>query len=497
MICFDMSILPPRFGRENPPEKPERRTRGARLRTNRAALVAAPHRPDRIIQGHVSDISREGLRLETARPIPPGTRLEIELYPGADALKDRPACIMGEAVHAALLPSGAYATGVRILLPADAIPEVPSEEAAGEPPRPLPADIRMAPGDQQRTRKASFLWLLTLLPMLLCMLALIIWLRMRPSSIAEPDGVAPASGMADPLEPGLPANAALEEAKDAADDARAPSDVIGAEPDQMSEPGRSADALLARAWDAFTAGLVDNAAALFEQAAAKPEALPQHRALARMGAVQMLAASGRFDAALMELEPLIANPEPLPHRWRQYAESLHDALSGEDRGGAGPALLASVVWLEHVFRATGYGELSAHAEHLNGQGGGGEVIIIDRKQHLLTLYDEDGEPVFEAPVGIGAAGSTPEGRFRVISRIQHPTWWNGKEGVPPGDPQNPLGRYWLGLGGPAGATSYGIHEAQSPADIGAGVSAGCVRMRPNDCQRLFDLAPEGTVVIIE
>jgi lipoprotein-anchoring transpeptidase ErfK/SrfK len=54
------------------------------------------------------------------------------------------------------------------------------------------------------------------------------------------------------------------------------------------------------------------------------------------------------------------------------------------------------------------------------------------------------------------------------------------EKIEPGDPRNPLGRIRIPLG-----DAYLIHEAGSPADIGALVSHGCARMLTDD---LFDLA---------
>src|SRR5438876_1114385 len=56
-----------------------------------------------------------------------------------------------------------------------------------------------------------------------------------------------------------------------------------------------------------------------------------------------------------------------------------------------------------------------------------------------------------------------------------------------GDPENPLGKYRLELTLPL----YGIHGTDIPWGVGMQVSHGCVRLYPEDIERLFPLVSVG------
>ena len=62
----------------------------------------------------------------------------------------------------------------------------------------------------------------------------------------------------------------------------------------------------------------------------------------------------------------------------------------------------------------------------------------------------------------------------------------------PAGPDNPLGQYALRLG--AGNGSYLIHGTNKPYGVGMRVTHGCVRMYPEDIERLFDIISVGTQV---
>jgi L,D-transpeptidase ErfK/SrfK len=61
--------------------------------------------------------------------------------------------------------------------------------------------------------------------------------------------------------------------------------------------------------------------------------------------------------------------------------------------------------------------------------------------------------------------------------------------VAPG-PDNPLGKYEFRLGWP----SYLIHGTNKPYGVGLRSSHGCVRLYPEDIEKLFELVPNGTQV---
>ena len=58
-----------------------------------------------------------------------------------------------------------------------------------------------------------------------------------------------------------------------------------------------------------------------------------------------------------------------------------------------------------------------------------------------------------------------------------------------------FGTRWLGLNVPWG--DYGIHGTNKPELIGKNVSSGCIRMRNEDVEALYDLIPNGTIVHID
>jgi L,D-transpeptidase ErfK/SrfK len=110
------------------------------------------------------------------------------------------------------------------------------------------------------------------------------------------------------------------------------------------------------------------------------------------------------------------------------------------------------------------------------------------------------------PVSIGRMDwSTPLGLTRVTAKLESPAWYppasirTGREAegrelpheIPPG-PDNPLGAYALQLAVPG----YLIHGTNRPYGIGMRVTHGCIRMYPEDIQRLYDEVPVGTPVRI-
>ncbi len=116
-------------------------------------------------------------------------------------------------------------------------------------------------------------------------------------------------------------------------------------------------------------------------------------------------------------------------------------------------------------------------------------IVISIPDHRLILM-EDGRAVRMFDVAVGKPSTpSPKGEFRVVSRVQHPTWFGPKQTVPPGK-ANPLGTRWLGLS----ARGYGIHGTNAPNSIGKSASHGCIRMRNADVEQLFELVAVGTPV---
>ncbi len=128
-------------------------------------------------------------------------------------------------------------------------------------------------------------------------------------------------------------------------------------------------------------------------------------------------------------------------------------------------------------------------------------ILINLPQRMLFDF-HDGRLAGAYPVGLGKPSwPTPAGRFKVVELRKDPTWHvplsiqeeMQREGkaiitrMPPG-PDNPLGRYWIGLSLPG----YGIHGTSAPPSVYHVQSHGCIRLHPDDIESLFAHVQLGT-----
>ena len=107
-------------------------------------------------------------------------------------------------------------------------------------------------------------------------------------------------------------------------------------------------------------------------------------------------------------------------------------------------------------------------------------------------------------VGLGRDDSTPTGVWMVEphKKIKNPTYFSprGEGVIDADDPKNPLGERWIGLTGidghAVGKQSYGIHGTIEPDSIGKMASMGCIRMRNEDVERVFEMLVEGKSTVI-
>jgi L,D-transpeptidase ErfK/SrfK len=121
-------------------------------------------------------------------------------------------------------------------------------------------------------------------------------------------------------------------------------------------------------------------------------------------------------------------------------------------------------------------------------------ILINLPQRMLFFF-RDGNLAGAYPVGLGKpTWPTPAGQFRVVQLRKNPTWTvpisiqeeMRRESaavltkVPPG-PDNPLGKYWIGLSLPG----YGIHGTNAPSSVYDFRSHGCIRLQPGNVEKLF------------
>lgn len=139
-----------------------------------------------------------------------------------------------------------------------------------------------------------------------------------------------------------------------------------------------------------------------------------------------------------------------------------------------------------------------------------EGIVINVAEMRLYYYRDDvlsHDPLVEVySISVGRGEwATPLTTTRVTGRVKDPVWYPPesirREHAARGDllprqvpagPDNPLGPYLLSLGIP----SYFIHGTNKRFGIGMQVTHGCIRMYPQDIERLVEKVPNNTPVTI-
>jgi L,D-transpeptidase ErfK/SrfK len=133
--------------------------------------------------------------------------------------------------------------------------------------------------------------------------------------------------------------------------------------------------------------------------------------------------------------------------------------------------------------------------------------IASRRLFYFPPVDE-GEliQVMTYPIGIGRVGwETPLGETTLIAKARDPSWYvpasvrqehaaagNPIASVVPAGPDNPLGKFVLKLDMPG----YLIHGTNQPYGVGMRVSHGCVRLYPENIEKLYSLVEIGETVQI-
>jgi len=137
-----------------------------------------------------------------------------------------------------------------------------------------------------------------------------------------------------------------------------------------------------------------------------------------------------------------------------------------------------------------------------------EGIVVNLAELRLYYYPKGEDKVIVLPIGIGQLGrNTPEMVTSVSQKIPNPTWTPTanirkaylKDGIKlpgmvPAGPENPMGLFAMRLS--AGTGQYLIHGTNANFGIGMRVSSGCIRLRPDDIEALFNMVPKGTRVQI-
>jgi lipoprotein-anchoring transpeptidase ErfK/SrfK len=125
-------------------------------------------------------------------------------------------------------------------------------------------------------------------------------------------------------------------------------------------------------------------------------------------------------------------------------------------------------------------------------------VLVDLEARWALFFLGD-EVAAAWPVGIGRPGEdTPQGDYEARHKLENPPWMKeGQEPIPFGDPRNPLGTRWIGWARDGAKTSYGFHGTWDPASVGQATSDGCVRLRNEDVEELFQILPEGAPIRVQ
>ena len=137
-----------------------------------------------------------------------------------------------------------------------------------------------------------------------------------------------------------------------------------------------------------------------------------------------------------------------------------------------------------------------------------EGMVVNLAELRLYYYPKGEDKVIVYPIGIGQTGmNTPLKVTSVSQKIPNPTWTPTTNirkryqsqgvtlpAVVPAGPENPMGLFAMRLA--MGHGEYLIHGTNANFGIGMRVSSGCIRLRPDDIETLFNQVPQGTRVQI-
>ena len=120
-------------------------------------------------------------------------------------------------------------------------------------------------------------------------------------------------------------------------------------------------------------------------------------------------------------------------------------------------------------------------------------ILIKKGEKTLSLSLGD-RHYKTYDIAVGKSDSTPEGEFKIMTKIVKPTWTDpySRLQIKGDDPRYPLGTRWMQFA----EYGYGIHGTNNPSSIKTEASFGCIRMLDADVEEVYDLVTLGTTVQI-
>ncbi len=129
--------------------------------------------------------------------------------------------------------------------------------------------------------------------------------------------------------------------------------------------------------------------------------------------------------------------------------------------------------------------------------GGLPYIEVYKNSYFLVVYLPNHLYLKSYEIGLGKDNKTPPGVFSIKTKQKNPDWYTEENGkilkIPFNDPRNTLGTRWMGFS----HEGFGIHGTKEPESIGKSMSNGCVRMKNEEVEQLFEIVGLGTQVTIK
>ncbi|MCO5167974.1 MAG: L,D-transpeptidase family protein [Planctomycetes bacterium] len=121
------------------------------------------------------------------------------------------------------------------------------------------------------------------------------------------------------------------------------------------------------------------------------------------------------------------------------------------------------------------------------------VVIFKKDFELALVFNGCILRIYD--VATGKDGRTPEASFTIGTKMVNPDWYSPEGKVHKfGSEENILGTRWLAFENTDEHQGFGIHGTKFPESIGTEASMGCIRMRNEEVEELYDLVPRGSRV---
>ncbi|ADU30006.1 L,D-transpeptidase [Evansella cellulosilytica] len=122
------------------------------------------------------------------------------------------------------------------------------------------------------------------------------------------------------------------------------------------------------------------------------------------------------------------------------------------------------------------------------------IIVNKSTNELAFIIEGEVRQIYEIATG-KTNEHTPEGEYNIIVKAVDPYY--RKKDIEGGDKNNPLGTRWIGFDAEeTDGRTYGIHGTNNPDSIGQYVTLGCIRLKNEDVEILYDQVPIGMKILV-